>query len=52
MTAAAVQREKARLLAAFRCRGGDVGDVGDLADGATAEELDELMALRGRRETH
>lgn len=40
-----MQREKARLLAAFRRHGGDAGSDG--GDAATAE-LEELTALRGR----
>lgn len=49
-----MQREKARLLAAFRRHGGDVGsdggDVGsDGGDAATAES-EELTVLRGRHD--
>ena len=48
MTAAAVQREKARLEAAFARRGGDIGAELDLISVDAARDLEELIALRGR----
>ena len=48
MTAAAVQREKARLVAAFARRGGDIEADLDLISVDAARELEELIALRGR----
>ncbi len=52
ITAAAVQREKARLVAAFRSRGGECSfDMHDNdADGTAAADLRELTVLRGRCE--
>lgn len=48
MTAAAVQRETARLVAAFARRGGDIDADLDIISVVAARDLEELIALRGR----